>query len=544
MAPTSAPFPKLPLRVLWLVFALYALPGLIDHDPWRGDDAEFFSAIHQMLGGGDWLIPSVAGRPLLDYPPLYYWLGAILGKAFGWLIPLHDAARLASGLFVAATLYCLARAARKLYGEHADRAAVLLGLGTLGLLIHAHEFQPQLALLACSSAAFLGYAEFLAAPRRGAIIAGLAIGAAFLAAGLAALPLLLPLWVLLPGLCSECRKQNRLKALGLGAAITAVIVLGWIGLLASLRPANFSAWWSFELASITPHFHNFIQLDPLLQLMAWFLWPLWPLAGWTLWKRRKQLTETSFLLPLASFALALILVCFTGALRPAHALPLIPPLLLLAADGALSLRRGAASSLDWFGRMTFATTGAFAWIAWSAQHFGHPAPLARNIARLVPGYVPQLSTIGIVCAVALSLAWIAVMIRPPRSPLRGAFTWAAGVTFLWALVVALFLAPIDASKSYRRISQELALALAQHGSGCVAEIGMGPSQWGSFAYFDKIAFVSARPGAPLPACTRLVIYTSRDETVAPPASWRPVWEMSRGRKRSAERLRLYVPETL
>ena len=171
MAPTNAPSSRHPIRVLWLLFALYALPGLIDHDPWRGDDAEFFSVIADLLGGGDWLSPSVAGHPLPDYPPLYYWLGGVLGKALGWLMPLHDAARLASLLCVGATLYFLARAARLFLGEKADRPAVLLGLGTLGLLTHAHEFQPQLALLACSAASFLGFAEFRANPRRGALIA-------------------------------------------------------------------------------------------------------------------------------------------------------------------------------------------------------------------------------------------------------------------------------------------------------------------------------------------------------------------------------------
>lgn len=540
MAPTNAPSSRHPIRVLWLLFALYALPGLIDHDPWRGDDAEFFSVIADLLGGGDWLSPSVAGHPLPDYPPLYYWLGGVLGKALGWLMPLHDAARLASLLCVGATLYFLARAARLFLGEKADRPAVLLGLGTLGLLTHAHEFQPQLALLACSAASFLGFAEFRANPRRGALIAGFAISAAFLAAGLPALLLLMPLWVLLPGLCRECRQGGKLTALALGASVAAALVTGWIALHAALRPAGFAAWWAFELSGITPHLDNFARLDAMLQLMGWFLWPLWPLAGWTLWKRRHQLSDAATLLPLASFVLALLQVTLTGTLRPAHALPLIPPLVLLATDGIQTLRRGAASSLDWFGRMSFATIGAFAWVAWSAQQFGHPAPLARNIARLVPDHVPQMSLIGVSCAALLSLAWIFVLVRPPRSQIRGAFTWAAGVTFVWGLAVALFLAPIDGSKSYRKISNELAQELPRHGSGCIAELGMGPSQWGSFAYFNQLKFVSTPAGGPLPACARLVVYASRDEYPPVPGEWQPVWETSRGHKRSAEMIRLYV----
>lgn len=541
MAPADTPntSPKLPIWVLWVLFALYIFPGLIDHDPWRGDDAEFFSVIHGMLNGGDWLIPSVAGRPLLDYPPLYYWLGALLGKALGGLIPLHDAARLASGLCVGLTFYSLARTARLLYGESADRAAVLLGLGTLGLLTHAHEFQPQLALLACTATAFLGYAEFLASPRRGALIAGFATGAAFLAAGLPALLLLMPLWVLLPGFSREYRDQKHFPALVQGAGLTCAIVIAWFALLAITRPDSLNAWWQFEIAGIAPHSQHINRLGSLLQLMAWFMWPLWPLAGWTLWNRRKRLFETQRLLPLSAFVLALALVAFTGPLRPAHALPLIPPLVLLATEGAQTLRRGAASSLDWFGRMTFAAAGAFVWVAWSALHFGLPAPLARNIIRLIPGYEPEILLPALLGAILLSLIWIAVMLRPPRSQIRGTLTCAAGVALLWALVVALFLSPIDHDKSYRRISGQLASALKVHGNGCIAEIGMGPSQWGSLDYFDGLGFVTASPDKPIP-CQRLVVYSNRSEASAPDG-WRPVWDISRGRKRSAETFRLYVP---
>jgi 4-amino-4-deoxy-L-arabinose transferase-like glycosyltransferase len=48
---------------------------------------------------GDWLSPDLAGRAFHE-PPLYYWSAALTGKIFGWLLPLHEAMRLASGLWV------------------------------------------------------------------------------------------------------------------------------------------------------------------------------------------------------------------------------------------------------------------------------------------------------------------------------------------------------------------------------------------------------------------------------------------------------------
>ncbi|WP_374399776.1 ArnT family glycosyltransferase [Niveibacterium sp.] len=528
----------LPPWALWALFALYALPGLIDHVPWRGDDAAHFGVIHQMLRTGDWLTLAVADRPTFDTGPLYYWLGALLSQLLGWALPIHNAARLASGVCVAITLYCIARTARHFYGAPADRAAVLLGLGTLGLLTHAHEFQPQLALLACTAAAFLGFAEFLVTPRRGAIIAGSAIGLAMLAAGLPALLILMPLWALLPGLCSECRTPERKRALGLGAGIAAAIALIWPLLLVAFRTEHLHLWWSNEVESITPHIAHLTNIRQLLELLGWFMWPLWPIAAWTAWHERKRLKEARILLPLASLLLALLLVATTGPLRPAHALPLIPPLVLLASDGALKLRRGAASAFDWFGRMTFLAFGVFVWLAWYSMQFGWPAPLARNVARLVPDYVPTLSVAAVIVGVVLSLGWLALVARPPRSMLRGPLSWAVGTSFLWALAIALFLPFVNHDKSYESVASDLASRIAETPHACVAESGMGESQRAAMLYFANLRFEAAERG--VTRCELLVVYRSgRSQALQPGAAWMPVWDLSRGRRRTGEQITLY-----
>lgn len=528
----------LPTWALWALFALYALPGLIDHAPWRGDDGAYFGVIHQMLRTGDWLTIAVADRLNFDYGPLYFWIGALLAKLFGWAMPLHDAARLASAASVAVTLLCLARAARRFYGTPADRAAVLLGIGTLGLLTHAHEFQPQLALLACSSAAFLGFAEFLDTPRRGAVIAGCAIGLAVLAAGLPALLILMPLWALLPGLCTECRTTERVRAICLGAGIALGIALVWPVLIALFKPDLLGLWWANELFSITPHSGHLNNLGKLTELLGWFMWPLWPLVLWTVWFERKRLKETRITLPLAALLLAGLLVVTTGPLRPAHALPLIPPLVLLATHGALTLRRGAASAFDWFGRMTYLALGVFVWLAWYAQQFGWPAPIARNVARVVPDYVPTLSTSAAVVAALLSIGWLALVARPPRSALRGALSWAVGTSFLWALVVTLFLPFVDYDKNYGSIARTLAHRIEARPHACVAESGMGESQLAALLYFENLRFEPAEKG--VTRCEWLVAYRgSGAPSFEPGTRWSAEWELARGRRRTAEQFTLY-----
>ncbi|WP_341649568.1 hypothetical protein [Thauera humireducens] len=131
-----------------VLVALYLLVGLVGHDPWRGDDARYLGPILSMLRGEGWLFPMLAGEPPVDYPPLYYWVGALLAWAGSGFLALHEGARLASAVFVAIGVYFSARTAEALYGRPARTPAALLTMGGLGLVLHAHEIQPLLAVLA------------------------------------------------------------------------------------------------------------------------------------------------------------------------------------------------------------------------------------------------------------------------------------------------------------------------------------------------------------------------------------------------------------
>ena len=533
--PSSA---NVPVWALCLLFLLYALPGTLGHGPWRGDDGTYFGVIDEMLRSGQWLYPAIAGQPFLDNPPLYYWIGAIFGKLFGIFMPLPDAIRLASPLFVGITLYCIARCARRFYGEQADRAAVLLGLGLLGLLTHAHEIQPQLALLACSAATFLGFAEFLDRPRRGAVIAGVSIGLAFLSAGLPALALLMPLWAVLPGLCPECRKPGVARELLLGAVIALAVCLIWPLILHFTHPGIAAAWWAQELNDMSLHTGHVGRASELLQLFAWFMWPLWPIAGWAIWRERRNLRQTRFLLPLASLILAILLVVATGPLRPAYALPLVPPLILLAAAGLPTLKRGAASFLDWFGRMSMLSIGVFLWLAWYAQHFGWPAPIARNVTRLVPEFVPHFSWLALIVGILLTIGWVLLVIRPPRSQLRVAMSWATGVTFVWTFASLLFGDFVDRDKRYDEIAASLKTAIESRPHTCVASSGLGTAQIATFAYLQNLRFQPV--GTEATHCEWLLVYRSgRENAIEPGEGWTQHWHLERSRRRTAEALVLY-----
>src|SRR5262249_42078600 len=140
--------------------------------------------------------------------PLFFWTAAAFAKVFGVVLPLHDAARLAVGFFMAATLALLSAASYELEGERGVRLSVLLFLGCLGLLIRAHEMTTDLAGLAGAALGLYGLA--LAARRAwvGGALLGAGIGIAFLGDGFLPAGILVSLLVVLPAISPLWRTRG------------------------------------------------------------------------------------------------------------------------------------------------------------------------------------------------------------------------------------------------------------------------------------------------------------------------------------------------
>src|SRR5438094_2596339 len=170
--------PLAPALFALLVLA-YLLPGLVGHDPWKTEDAIGIGIVHQMLQHGNWIVPHLAGEPFLEDGPFHYWLAALTAKLFGPLLEPHNGARVASGVLMAATLAFVHLSARELYGRTGALGAVLTLLGSLGLLVHAHEVLAQISMLAGQALAWYGIALAPRKPRPagGRLGAALAIAA-------------------------------------------------------------------------------------------------------------------------------------------------------------------------------------------------------------------------------------------------------------------------------------------------------------------------------------------------------------------------------
>ncbi len=519
--------------VLAAILAFYVLAGLFGRDPWKGEDAIHIGTAWHMLSYSDWLSPDLAGRAFHE-PPLYYWSAALTGKLFGWLLPLHEAMRLASGIWVALALTGLYYAGRELYGQDSAAASPLLLAGCAGLLFHAHDAQPMLIGLAAYAGGLGALAAIGRRPRLTGIFYGIALAGCLLGTGIApTLPLLAiaPLaWWLSPD------RPKALHTLLIGLGIAALLILPWPALLLYFEPSRFHAWLATELAPLKTPF-SAGGAGRFLSLLPWFAFPALPLAGWTLWTRRKALTAAPQLLPLVFLLLTLLLLALAYRPREIPALLMLPPLALLATPGALTLRRGAANAFDWFAMMTFSLFVGLVWICWSAMALGWPAKLATRVTVLRPGFVGHLDLFALIVGIAATLWWAWLIVTAPRSPYRSLTHWTLGCTTLWLLATTLILPWFDYGKSYRPVALGIVRALPDD-HGCLAERGLTDGQRASLAYFVGIEPASSESNAGKACNWLLVGGDTRRELAAPEGNWNKVWEGNRPGDRK-EKFRLF-----
>jgi 4-amino-4-deoxy-L-arabinose transferase-like glycosyltransferase len=487
---------RTPLKTaLFLVVCIaWLLPGLVGHDPWKTDEAIAFGVVNEMLRSGEWVIPALAGEPYLEHAPLFFWVATALAKALGgWLAP-HDAARLASGVFMGVTMAAVSVAAVALYGERAGRISVLLFIGCLGILIRAHEMSTDLAGLAGVSVALAGITLTQKHPQSGGALAGLGLGVAFLGDGFFPATIIVLVAVLLPATGVSWRTRDYAKALGIALAVAAPFLVAWPAAFAAKAPGLWNAWFTFALATRWSDGVTRGTLADTLyftRILPWYAWPALPLAAWTLWRSRRSLgRRTELHLPLLAVAVFFVALSGFGEAREVNAMPLLLPLVLLGVAELDSLPRGAASALDWFGVTTFALFALLIWVGFVAVMTGSPPAAAAWVAREIPGYEYRFRFLPFAFAALLTCIWVVVVARSLRTTRRAVVNWAAGTTMLWMLAMTLGLPLIDQARSYRGMAAQLKERIGT--SRCTIGVGVGDAQRALFDYFMQRQFW--RPG--------------------------------------------------
>lgn len=534
MMPTQRSLLVALLCVAWI------LPGLFGHDPWKPDEAHTFGVVYEILRGGSWVVPTLAGEPFMDKPPLFYLTAAATAKLFSFALPLHDAARLATGLWMAAAFAFMALAGRHLYGIRYGSISALLLLGCFGFVTRAHLLLTDMALLAGFAMTYYGFAAALQRPLLGGFWIGTGIGVGFLADGLFAPAVLGALALVLPAVGRDWRNRGYLAALAVSAVAAAPWLAIWPWLLHSQAPALFQAWlWRENIG----HYFDTVpggRAGTLyyLRILPWYAFPVWLLALWTLWRARATgIARPAIVLPLAGFVLTFIVLSGSSDAREVYALPLLVPLALLAVAAPETLRRGATNAWYWFSAMTFTFFVVVFWFYWSGLELGAPARLHEHLHRIRPGYDPGFRWLPFALGVAYTLAWFAVLASFRRSAMRPVIIWGAGITVMWALLAILFLGWADNAKSYRGMIASMEKALPKK-YDCMASRGLGDAQRAMLHYFAGI--ITHRDEVPerKRRCELMLVQGTPGKEVVPGKEWKRIWDGARPGDKD-ERYRLY-----
>ena len=522
---------------LSVLLLLYLFVGLIGHDPWKTDDAVSIGVAFDMFKSGHWFIPHLAGEPYPD-APLYYWIAAGFCSALSWLLPAHEAARLASGLCALLSMGFILQAARELYGKEFSAIAPMTLAGSIGFLYHAHEAQPMLAVLMAHTAIYWAIVLMPRRPWWSTTILGISLAAAFLADGL------LPLMPLFPVLVfslffSENRPADFFRT-AIALLLALVLCALWLIPLRREAPQFFAAFMSNEF-DLMERLGN----RPLnngwryLKMLLWYAWPALPLAIWALWAKRRVLWTKPFALPFLSFTVILFFLSFYVSRRSSVTLLFLPPLVLLAVPGLASLRRGAANAFDWFSVIMFTFLAVVVWIVWNALVFGWPERLARQAVRLEPGFVGNFSLSACVFAGVITALWLYLISTTPRLQMRCIMHWMVGLMLFWILVATLWMPWIDYGKSYRPVAVSLSKALPQK-MGCIANATSPKFFLVVLDYFSGIKTVSMKSDTGA-RCDLLLIHGGEQEPAGMASSgWRKLWEEKRpGDRHDDDKFRLY-----
>jgi len=524
---------------LALIALAFALPGLAGHDLWKTQDAIALGIVHDMAAGGTPLVPRVAGTPWLFDPPLYHWLAAGFGAVLRYVMEFHSGARLASGALILAAFWLVYRAARDWASPAEDRrvhgsAAMLVLLGSIGLIVHAHEALPELASLASLAGALAALPHAARRPLAAGALFGAGLGCAALSATWTAPACLLIAVVIAHWVCTEWRTPRAVIFILVSLAMSLLIAASWPLVLYWRAPEAFELW---RMSAWVPFGQPLANLRYFAVTGSWFAWPAWPLALWAAWSLRRRWREPELFVTAAATLLMLLAAAYWGPPQDVNLIPLLAPLAVLACRGALVLRRGAAGALDWFGVLGFGFFGALLWFCWFAMITGAPQRFANNFTRSAPGFTLELKVLYVAFALLLAAAWVYLIFFTTRSPMRSLLRWAAGVVLLWGTGAMLLMPWADYQKSYRPVALQLRSKIPV-GSGCIAQKSLGVSQAAALDYHAGIRarpFDIVRPNA----CPLLIVQGSpQHEFDGPGAGWVKLADVGRPGDR-AERYRLY-----
>lgn len=466
--------------LLWLLTLLLAgafvAMGLVGHAPWTEDEAYSLAAVESILSSGDYLVPEVDGEPALATPPLYYMTSAALAEALADRMPAPEAARLATGVYLALTLLFTALFAGAAWQPGKEQsppmgigpAAVLVLISTLGVVWYGHDMSADSALMAGMA---MGLYGMTMVPRKvlvGGFWLGTGAGIAFMAKGLFG-PALLLVGVVAMMLLGIAKLWRYLRGIVVALLFALPWLVIWPFLLQQRDPALFDAWLA---ASSLDNLLGTFSLGTPEQQLKW-LWlfllmafPAWLLAVITLVVRPGALfgfagVRAALIVALLGWAA----IITSSAIGVIYGLALLVPLAVLGAGGLHRVPRWIVWPVHWLAVLLFGALAVVLWAGWVwILYQGEPPPVAWLGQYLPTDYDFQWQPVVYVTAAAVTLIWLWAVTRFRPSRPAALLAWPAGIVMVWCLL-ALHQPWIDAGIAEGKLDKAVPAELLPDATG-------------------------------------------------------------------------------
>lgn len=523
---------QVPLAFVFLLAIAYLLPGLIGHEPWKQDETYIFGMVYHMLQSSDWVVPQVAGEAFLEKPPLYYWVATLLAHATHNWLPLHDGARLASGLFSALTLLFTALTARLWWGKGNGRYAAIALIASFGLLYESHIMITDVPMLSGFAIASYGFALSLRHPLRAGIWLGIGTGIAFLAKGLLVPGALGVTALLLPALFTNWRCRAYMQTLIVALAVALPWLLIWPIALYQRSPELFHVWfWLNNVGRYLGFSVKQLGADNSTWFwpttLPWFAFPVLPLAIVSLWQQRHRLHISAPLqYGLISFVVYLLVMLTAASARTAYGLPMLVSLSLLATPAINTLPHTLNRYTDFAARLLFTALASISWYVWGMMIFTGKPPAWEILAHgLDMNFVMPLHPVEVSLAAMATIVYLASWYWLSRLTSRAVVSLGMGITLFWLLFTTLWLPWVDNAKDYRALYQTLQTHLPTT-YRCIASQGLGESTRPMLEYYLGI-LTQRRELHPAADCDVLIVDGWAKQKPALAGNWQLLWNGAR-----------------
>ncbi|HEX8910718.1 MAG TPA: glycosyltransferase family 39 protein [Humisphaera sp.] len=381
---------------------------------------EVFAAqpAREMLSGGHWVIPHFAGVPRLVKPPAAGWLIAGSMKLFG--TEAEWAVRLPAGLAGVATAALVAVLAGRWLGDAGGLVAGLMQASFFYVLMQARLAEADMPMCAAVALAMLAFARGAVdrppearglGPVRWAVLFHLGLALSFLFKGVGGGFVLAGCmtWTLVTG---RWRAAVGLLVHPAGLAVLLPLAGAWPALALREQPGLLRIWYREVFARYkgdafdpSDPWHVYFWVVPLL-LLPWLPFAVRGLVEKVKLLRGGGTSAAGALRSLRSHRRATFLLCwfaagmtiltFSAARHKHYAIPMLPPLTLLAAAGFLGWVRESRADAD-RGRRT----GAIVAVAVLAVGLPGAAVAGLRLAKAPAG------TAAAIVAVAVGVAAVA-----------------------------------------------------------------------------------------------------------------------------------------